>query len=165
VTRYENAFRDLIHTFKYRKGVWLTEDLGRYLLATYLERIQGAGIEIDIIVPVPMQPSKHRTRGYNQTDLLANYLAKHLDIPVKKNLLKRVKTGIISQTRLHRGERFQNAKRAYRLKRHVNLTNLNVLLVDDVVTTGATCKACAELLRTVGAKNVYVLALARPLNP
>jgi ComF family protein len=165
VTRYENAFRDLIHTFKYRKGIWLTEDLGRYLLATYLERIQNAGITIDVIIPVPIQAAKHRTRGYNQTDLLADYLAKNLNLPVKKHALKRVKTGIISQTRLHRRERLQNAKRAYRLTRHVTLTDLNVLLVDDVVTTGATCNACAELLRNAGAKAVYVLALARPLNP
>lgn len=165
VARYEHAFRDLIHTFKYRKGLWLAEDLGRYLLATYLERIQGAGIQIDAIIPVPMQRAKRRKRGYNQTELLTAYLARHLQLPVLKHALKRVRTNVISQTRLHRSERLQNAKRAYRLAHNIDLTGKTILLVDDVVTTGATCNACAEHLRTAGAEAVYVLALARPLNP
>ena len=165
VARYENAFRDLIHTFKYRKGLWLTEDLGRYLLATYLERIQGNGIHVDLLIPVPSQPAKLRKRGYNQTELLTAYLARHLNLPVHKHDLKRVRTDTLSQTRLRRGERLQNAKRAYRLTRHAHLEGKTVLLVDDVVTTGATCNACASLLRSAGAKAVYVLALARPLNP
>jgi ComF family protein len=165
VARYENAFRDLIHTFKYRKGVWLTEDLGRYLLAVYLERIQNKGIEVDLLIPVPIQSAKLRHRGYNQTELLAHYLSKNTGIPTQRKALKRVKTGITSQTRLHRNERLQNAKRAYRLTRHANVQGKTILLIDDVVTTGATCNACASLLRSAGAKAVYVLALARPLNP
>lgn len=165
VARYENALRDLIHTFKYRKGLWLTEDLGRYLFATYLERILGAGIHIDALIPIPIQPAKHRHRGYNQTQLLANYLARQTHLPILKHVLKRVNTGITSQTRLHRSERLQNAKRAYHLTASTSLAGKHILLIDDVVTTGATCNTCAELLRSAGATKVYVLALARPLHP
>lgn len=165
VARYDNAFRDLIQTFKYRKGIWLTHDLVRYLVATYQLRIADAGIAIDLLVPVPMQAAKLRARGYNQAELLAKALARELHLPCATRALKRVRTGTISQTRLHRSERLANAKAAYRAARTKHLAGKTILLIDDVVTTGATCNACATLLRQAGAKAVYVLALARPFHP
>ena len=165
MARYDNAFRDLIQTFKYRKGLWLTKDLVRYLVATYQLRIAEAGIAIDLLVPVPMQVSKLRARGYNQAALLAEALAREIHLPCNTRALKRVRTGKLSQTRLHRSERLANAKAAYRAARTKGLEGKTILLIDDVVTTGATSNACATLLRQAGAKAVYVLALARPFHP
>lgn len=164
VARYEGAVRHLIHRFKYQGGVWLQEDLVRFLEATYRVRIAPLGVAFDAIVPVPMQPAKRRQRGYNQADLLADGLAKALGIPCQRRLLRRVPTDVVSQTRLRREERLRNAFAAYRAAYPRHLKGKTLLLVDDVMTTGATCNACARLLRRAGAKRVYVLALARPLR-
>ena len=165
VARYDTAFRDLIQTFKYRKGLWLTHDLMRYLLATYQVRILEANITIDLLIPIPMQRTKLHSRGYNQAALLAKALAKEVHLPCLPHALKRINTGILSQTRLHRSERLSNAKAAYRLRKPKGLVGKTILLIDDVITTGATCNACAKLLKQAGAKAVYVLALARPFHP
>lgn len=165
VARFENAIRDLIHTFKYRKGVWLTEDLVRYLSAVYKVKIAPLKPAIDLVVPVPMQARKKRARGYNQAELLARLFAKAEGLPYCASLLKRVNTGILSQTRLRRSERLKNAQASYVYSGKVSLNEKVILLIDDVMTTGATCNACAQHLRAAGAAAVYVLALARPLRP
>ncbi len=164
VARYDGAVRDLIHTFKYHRGLWLLEDLTRFLVADYLARISPLGLRFDAVVPVPMQPAKLRVRGFNQAELLARGVAKQLGIPLQTRLLRRVRTGVVSQTRLHREERIRNAAAAYRTAHSRRVKGKTLLLIDDVVTTGATCEVCARLLRAAGAEKVYVLALARPLN-
>ncbi len=161
--RYEGDIRDLIHAFKYHGGLWLTDDLVRILVGVYIGRIVPLRLGIDAVVPVPMLLRKRRKRGYNQAEELARLLAAQLHLPYFPKALKRVHTGVLSQTRLARGERLANAKRAYRTRRAEPLRDRTVLLIDDVLTTGATCDACAHALRAAGAKRVYVLALARPL--
>lgn len=163
VARYDGALRDLIQAFKYRRGLWLLEDLTRFLVAAYLARISPLGLRFDAVVPVPMQPAKLRARGYNQAELLARGVSRQLGIPLRTRLLRRVGTGVLSQTRLRREGRIQNAAAAYRVAHPKHLRGKTLLLVDDVMTTGATCEACARLLRRAGAAKVYVLALARPL--
>lgn len=161
VARYEGAMRDLIQQFKYNRGLWLLGDLTRFMVAHYLVHLAPRGIAFDAIVAVPMQRDKLRRRGYNQADLLARALSRELGIPHLRHALRRVKTDISSQTRLHRAGRLRNARASYR----ANCRSLHgemVLLVDDVITTGATCDACAAALKKAGAKRVYVLALARP---
>lgn len=162
--RYDGAIRDLIQTFKYRRGLWLLDDLTRFLVATYLARLSPLGLRFDAVVPVPMQAAKLRTRGYNQAELLARGVARQLGIPLKTHLLRRVKTDVLSQTRLRREGRLRNAAAAYRTAHPRHLQGKTILLVDDVMTTGATCEACARLLRQAGAAKVYVLALARPMR-
>ncbi|HIV09326.1 MAG TPA: ComF family protein [Candidatus Spyradenecus faecavium] len=134
--RYDGDVRALIHAFKYHGGLWLTDDLVRILIAHYLARIAPLRLGIDAVVPVPM---------------------------LRRKRLRRVHTGVLSQTRLARAERLANAKRAYRARRRAPIRGRTILLVDDVLTTGATCDACAHALLSAGAKRVYVLALARPL--
>ncbi len=159
--RYEGDFRALIHTFKFHNGLWLRDDMVRFLYATYLSRLQPLNIRPDLIVPVPMQFTKLRRRGYNQAAHLAHGLARELHLPYRGNLLRRVSTGVTSQARLHRAQRFKNALAAYRVRSSRHLLGKTVLLVDDVMTTGATVDACARLLRDAGAAKVYVLVLAR----
>ncbi len=161
VARYEGDFRDLIHTFKYHNGLWLCEDLVRFLYAAYLTSLQPLGIRPDLIIPIPIQFKKLRRRGYNQAAFLARGLARELHLPCLTHILRRVPTGVLSQTRLHREQRFKNALAAYRVKPSKALLGKTVLLIDDVMTTGATVDACARLLREAGAAKVYVLVLAR----
>ncbi len=162
--RYELAVRQLVHTFKYKRGLWLLEDLTRLLVATYIERIAPLDLHIDLVLPIPMQRAKRRKRGYNQAALLAKALCRELTLPYNDRLLKRVATGVRSQTDLSRAGRFKNALAAYRISPNANLAGKTILLIDDVITTGATCNACAHLLREAGAGKVYVLVLARPLH-
>ncbi len=162
--RYDDAIRDLVHTFKYHAGLWLRDDLVRLMVAIYIDRIAPLDLHIDLVLPIPMQRAKLRKRGYNQAAILAKAFCHELTLPYTDKLLKRVSTGIRSQTTLHRSERFQNALAAYRIAPGANLMGKTILLIDDVITTGATCDACAHLLRKAGAKKVYVLVLARPLH-
>ena len=162
--RYEGDVRRLIHDFKYHGGIWLTRDLARLLVALYLDRLAPLRPRIDAVVPIPMLRRKRGARGYNQAELLARELARQLHLPCRAGLLRRVATGIPSQTRLGRAERLRNAEAAFRPAHPDRLRGKTLLLVDDVLTTGATCDACARLLRRAGARRVYVLALARPLR-
>ncbi len=164
VARYDSAFRDLIHTFKYHRGVWLLEDLVCLMVAVYIERIAPLDLGINLVLSVPMQYRKRVVRGYNQAELLARALCKELTLPYCDNVLKRVQTGVRSQTYLHRSDRFKNALSAYRLTHPERIKGKTILLVDDVITTGATCNACAHLLRQAGAAKVYVFVLSRPLS-
>lgn len=160
--RYEGAIRDLIQTFKYHRGLWLQNDFGRYLEALYVAHLKPLALTFDAIVPVPMLRAKLHSRGYNQALLLAQALSKRIHLPCKSRLLERIDTGILSQTRLHRRERLRNAAAAYRLCGTPDLAGQRLILVDDVMTTGATCNICAGLLKQAGAEAVYVLAIARP---
>lgn len=160
--RYDDHARALIHTFKYHRGIHLAPDLARLLRATLRREVPD--LTFSALVPVPITRAKLRARGYNQADLLARTLARRLGLPCLRRLLVRHDTGIFSQTRLHRAERLANAREAYALApRAPSLTGLRLLLVDDVMTTGATAQACAEALASAGAE-VYLLALARPLR-
>ncbi len=159
--RYECDFRSLVHAFKYHDGVWLTGDMVRFLYAVYLLQLQPAGIAPEVVVPVPMQFRKLRRRGYNQASFLARGLAKQLGLPCREGILRRVPTGVVSQTRLTRRQRLENALRAYQSCPSADVAGKVVLLVDDVMTTGATLDACARRLREAGATKVYTLALAR----
>ena len=163
VARYAGPVRDLIHLFKYHRGLWLRDDLGDLLAAHYLACVAPLGVAFDAIVPVPMLRAKERRRGYNQALLLAEALAARVGLPCRARYLRRVDTGVVSQTRLRRAERLRNAEAAYRAAHPRHLAGKTILLVDDVITTGATCDACARLLRRAGARAVHVLALARPL--
>ncbi|MDO5462141.1 MAG: ComF family protein [bacterium] len=160
--RYYGEMKELIQTFKYRRGLWLIHDLVHYLEVTYYDKILGQGIHIDALVPIPSTRAKLRQRGYNQSERLAHFLAKRLQLPCYKNLLQRNTTPLKAQVRLQRNQRFANAKRAYTLRRPLNLKGKTLLLIDDVMTTGATLNACATHLKAQGA-TIYTLVLARPL--
>ena len=108
--RYDGDVRALIHAFKYHGGLWLTDDLVRILIAHYLAHIAPLRLGIDAVVPVPMLRRKRLRRGYNQSEELARLLARQLHLPYLPRLLRRVHTGVLSQTRLARAERLANAK-------------------------------------------------------
>ncbi len=120
---------------------------------------------VDFIVPVPLHWRRLVGRRYNQSALLAYALASLLEVPCLPSALKRVQH-TTPQMRLHRDERLKNVKRAFAVPEgaRAGLTGKTLLLVDDVVTTGATVDACACALKEAGASAVHVVALARTVR-
>jgi competence protein ComFC len=115
---------------------------------------------VDVIVPVPLHPSRRRERGYNQAELIAKPLARRLRIPLGTYLLVRTKPRP-PRLLLSRRERWLTVRGAYEIRQRVRVDNLRVLLIDDVFTTGATLDACARALKKAGAKSVNGLTVAR----
>lgn len=149
---YEDTLRGLIHLFKYNQIRPLARPLGA-LLARAIPREH----RFDLIVPMPLHWRKRWSRGYNQSELLAKEIARRWGVPVKK-IVRRVKD-TAPQAGLTNSKRRLNVRGAF--KTSANLKGLRVLLIDDVLTTGATASACASVLKRAGASHVAVAAVAR----
>lgn len=141
----DSSMQRLMHRFKYRShrevGEWLGRMMGRQLAES--GRFDG----VDALVPLPLFPSRERRRGYNQSFVLCQGIAAALNVPVLKDAVTRT-LFTESQTRKSRVERWQNMEGRFELLSPSALQGRHVLLVDDVVTTGATLEACGrELLQ------------------
>jgi ComF family protein len=156
---YEGALRELVHLFKYSGVRPLAGTFGKFL-AQALPRETS----FDVIVPMPLHWFKQWQRGFNQADLLAREIGKKWNVPVR-NVIRR-KKATRPQAGLTNAKRRANVSGAFQIKssqiaRGRRLQGMRVLLVDDVVTTGATASACARVLKRAGAAHVSLLALAR----
>lgn len=157
----DSRIRKLIHNLKYKGIKEIGYDLGRI----YGASLAGSDFlkDVDIIVPVPLHPSKKRVRGFNQSDIIAEGISESTGLPVDYNSLKRV-TVTETQTRRSRYERWVNVDGIFSITDYSNILGKHVLLVDDVITTGSTIESCAnELLKAEGVK-VSVVALAVAVN-
>jgi ComF family protein len=151
---YEGTLRSLIHLFKY-SGM---KPLARPL-ASYLQRAMSIDDSYDAVVAVPLYWRRRWTRGFNQAELLARHVAKQRRIPLLSAL--RRKRATATQAGLASAGRRRNVAGAFVLKPNQNLAGKKILLIDDVMTTGATASACASVLKRGGAKSVSLLTLAR----
>jgi len=132
--------------------------VARWLCAAFDdERLSGH--QFDVIVPVPLHPTRQRERGFNQASLLAELLSPRISIPCKR-VLKRIRY-TTTQTALDRAERMENLHNAFRLRKKADVRGLRVLLIDDVLTTGSTLSECARILKRAGAISVYAATAAR----
>ncbi len=146
--------REVIHRYKYNRHEFFEPLMVQWLFgcgSLFSEKSQ-------CVVPVPLHPLKERDRGFNQAERLAKGVAEHLNLPIKSGCLMRFKY-TETQTNLSRKERMANMQNAF--EGSERMTFSRVLLVDDVMTTGATASACAAALRRAGAQTVDVLTLAR----
>lgn len=148
---YTGVLRQLIHLFKYGKIKPLAKPLGA-LLARALPRDEA----FDLAVPVPLHWRRHWHRGFNQAELLARELSRRTGIPVVRDL-RRVRA-TSAQAGLGNGARRQNVARAFRSR---SVQDKRILLIDDVMTTGATATSCALALKQAGARRVSFLTVAR----
>lgn len=115
--------------------------------------------QFDFIVPIPLYPSHQRERGYNQSLLLANKISKSYNINLNINFLVKIRN-TKSQSLLSKKERWTNITDAFRIKNPNQVKNRSILLIDDLLTTGATSSEAAKVLKNAGAKTVGVLTLA-----
>jgi ComF family protein len=151
---YEATLRQLIHLFKYNQVRPLARPLGA-LIARAIPREH----RFDLIIPMPLHWKKRWSRGYNQSELLAKEVSRRWGVPVAK-MVRRVKP-TAPQAGLSNSKRRLNVRGAFAVRKSANLKGLRVLLIDDVLTTGATASACASVLKRAGASHVAVAAVAR----
>ncbi|MGI6496245.1 MAG: double zinc ribbon domain-containing protein [Kiritimatiellia bacterium] len=156
--RFAGGVRDMILAFKYNHATWLREDLADLLEGCVRARLDAG--EIDVVAPVPLHPSRLRSRTYNQSDLLARSLARRLDCPYRPDLLARTRA-TSTQTRLGAGGRRLNVRDAFALSEPEWASGRTILLVDDVMTTGATLHECARILRAASPVRIWCATLAR----
>ncbi|MBC8033984.1 MAG: ComF family protein [Chitinophagaceae bacterium] len=157
----DSLVRHLMHQLKYRDHKELGYFLGRLMGASLRQTDRFA--DIDGLVPLPLFFSREKKRGYNQATILCEGMAAAMQLPVWKDVVTRT-SFTDSQTKKNRTERWQNIEGRFELQDIEKLTGRHVLLVDDVVTTGATLEACGlELLRAPGAK-LSISTLACALN-
>ncbi len=149
---YEDALRKLIHVFKYEGVQPLAKPLAGLLL-----RAMPREARFDAIVPMPLHWRKRWQRGFNQAELLAREIARKWQVPVRTVARRRKATA--PQAGLTNAKRRANVEGAFRVRER--LDGLRVLLVDDVMTTGATASACARALKRAGTAHVTLAALAR----
>lgn len=161
VAYYQGALREGVHLLKYQKQVKLVQPLGN-LLVSYLTNNDFIRIrEIDLVVPVPLFKEDYLKRGFNQSSLLAKYIADYFSLSFSEDLLIKDKMNL-SQVGLSKTERKNNVRKVYTLNAPFSLEGLsNILLIDDIFTTGATIDACCRELRKTGIEELYVLTLAR----
>ena len=158
---YAGTAKELVHRFKYRADFAAGRFLA-FLLATHLETALPGGV--DLLVPVPLHRWRLVDRGFNQAALLARDIARQLGLPAAVAALRRA-----SNTRtlagLHPEERSRELRGAFKVRRPDQVTGRKILLVDDVLTTGATAECCCRALKDAGAVWVGVAVAARVLLP
>jgi len=153
----EGPVQSLVHALKYGGFTAVGTDFGRVLGERVLEAGYG---EADAIVPVPLHPSRLRERGFNQAACIARGVSSVTGIPPAGRIVRRTRS-THSQTVLAPAERRANMRDAFRpVPRPAHAAGMTVLLVDDVVTTGATMCACAGALRAAGVRSVVACAAA-----
>jgi ComF family protein len=148
--------QQILHSLKYKNQ----PEIGVVLGKVFGEKIRMAGtLHVDAILPVPLHPARKRVRGYNQSDVFAEGLSEKLEVPALDNVLERkVKTE--TQTRKTKLRRWQNVSEVFHVKKPELIAGKKILLVDDVITTGATLEACAQTLLDTGCASVSIACLA-----
>ena len=152
-----NEKQEYLTELKYR----YRPDLGYALGVLLVEwvKVQREFQKCDLLIPIPIHRQKLAARGYNQAELLASPLQKYLGIPLKNDIIVRDKI-TQSQNALHKEERFENVREAFRVVNSKPLAGKSVLLIDDIFTTGATVSEVSRVLMRAGALEVKVLTLA-----
>lgn len=156
---YREQMRRIVHLFKYEGR----PELASLLISEWRKAVSHAdGLDdIDLLLPVPIHPARRRWRGYNQSDLLAQHLGNFLHKPVVSESAIRV-INTPSQTHLDREERWQSVAEAFQVQRPAVFCGKNVLIVDDLATSGATLHALAATLRGCQVRSVSAAVLTSP---
>jgi len=158
VCAYEGTLKECIHLFKYKSRLGLAGPLSR-LMINFTNNYLNLN-KFDIIMPVPLHRNRLLERGFNQAELLAKNLSKNSGCAICPNLLKKTKS-TRPQTGLSKTKRSENIKNAFKVNKKMPVKDKNILIVDDVLTTGSTIAECADTLLEAGANSVQALVLAR----
>lgn len=155
---YEGTLRLALIRLKYHRDLGLAELLG----AKLSNFLQAQGWTPEVIIPVPLGVKRMRERGYNQSAMIARWVSRQASIPIDEHSLRRVKE-TISQVGLDRESRIRNLHEAFSCLGNA-VRDKNVLLIDDVITTGATIRSCSLALQDAGVGKIQVLSAARAGN-
>jgi ComF family protein len=166
---YDGNLRRLIHLLKYEQVRPAARVLGEMLEHAARGLLADSGSGLKIVIPVPLHTSRLRQRGFNQAELIARAALSSLpgcsaaDFHLRAGVLRR-KRATDSQTGLTRHQRRENIRGAFEVARPEEIAGKDVLLVDDVFTTGTTVSECAKILRRAGAERVFVATVARVMK-
>ena len=155
---YEGVIKELVHEFKYKGKVHLSKPLSK-IMTDFITEYDLPIDYLDFIIPMPLHKTRLREREFNQAEILSRHIAsefnKHLapDALIRHRLTR-------TQTELPTNKRYLNVKDSFSVTNNYDLKNKNVLLVDDVLTTGATSSEAAYTMKKAGANIVFVLTLA-----
>jgi ComF family protein len=156
--KFSPATQTIIHHLKYRAFGNLAGKIGKEMANKLLEhRLISPST---LLIPIPLHKTRIRERGYNQSSLLCKAITQETDIPFEENVLVRVRY-TTSQTKLDVKKRWQNVENAFSVLKPEKILDKTIILVDDVITTGATMNACAGELLKNAAKNVYIISAAK----
>ena len=165
---YESGLRDLVHLLKYDRVRPAANVLGRMLAEVVADVAEAFGPEPPVVMAVPLHASKMRQRGFNQSELIGRAMLKlrpaALDAKLNTTALARSRA-TESQTGLTPPQRRENMRGAFKVMRSDQISGRDILLIDDVFTTGTTVSECARVLRRAGAGRVFVATVARVLKP
>ena len=154
---YEDI-RNLILDYKFKGKAYLYNTFCRLILDD--EKICEELKKYDVIIPVPMNKTKKAQRGYNQTELIAKYLAKELNLEYNNKSLQKIKSNK-TQSTLSEKERFNNVKNVFEVKNKELIANKKIIIFDDILTTGATIDECSKVLKKNMVNDIVVLSLAK----
>jgi ComF family protein len=150
-----SKYREVIHKLKYNGRSDIGVELGKFFAA----EISGSVFSnTDIIIPVPLHPSKLRKRGYNQSEVIGEGMSDIMEIPMETNVLVRTVNNE-TQTKKSFAERRKNVESVFKIEKPELIKNKHILLIDDVITTGSTLMACVDELNKVEGVTVSIAAL------
>lgn len=159
VATFDGVAKNIIYKFKYGKSEYMADCITPFLL----EKLSEVNLkEIDLIMAVPLSQERLKERGFNQAKILSDKLSKELGIK-SVNLLRRIKN-TSTQTALTKLERKQNLLNAFIVEDKQKIKNKNILVIDDIITTGATFDEVAKVLKTKGANKVFGLTFCHTKN-
>lgn len=156
--KYVDDTRKNILFMKFKEKAYFAEFYAELL--TKNKNINSFLKTFDYIISVPMNVSKKQTRGYNQTELMARYISKKLNIKYEKDFLLKIRE-TKTQSLLSKKEREENIKRVFRVNNLANLLDKKIILVDDIYTTGATIKEISKILKQAGVKEICIIVIAK----
>lgn len=155
--RYEGLIKEIILLYKYGKIKILGRALANQVLVSLDDSALWEGLEV--VVPVPLQPSRQKERGFNQAEEIARHISKVKKLALASRAISKIKD-TLPQASLEAKLRRENVKGAYKIREREKIENKIVLLVDDVFTTGSTIEECSRVLKEAGAREVRALTIA-----
>lgn len=156
---YDKVLKKCIHLFKYYGEKKLAKPLGKLMVDSLVKNDEFKK-KIDLIIPVPLHRNDLKKRGFNQSILLGRVIGNYFSIPVRENVLIKKKLTPF-QVNLSKKERKKNILRVFSVEKPEEIKGKNILILDDVFTTGSTVEECTKELMKAQAKNIFVLTLAR----
>ncbi len=156
---YEDPLTTLIHAFKYHDKTHLRKFFYN-IITDFIDTYHIPLENFDLIVPIPLHPTRYRERGFNQAELLSQMIAERYCLPHRTDILMRWKFTASQTTTTQAKQRWTNVSDAFRINHSSDIADKSVLIVDDLLTTAATAHVASEALKNAGAAYVGVLTLA-----